>query len=103
MRVRFTNFELDEIAHKMNIIASEPDLQDSYEITEAEAEAMFKRWLPRRAGVYTISKEEAEIIQGEIENSLEISKDNLETGDDNSRYDVVRFQKLLRKIKEQTP
>lgn len=99
MQVRFTNFELDEITHKMSIIAAESDLQDSYGVSEAEAEAMYQAWYPRRAGVYAVSDKEKDIIEGEIENAIEISKDNLEAGDEGSRYDLAKFRKLLRKLK----
>jgi hypothetical protein len=75
----FNKFQLDEIAYKLRIVADEPDLQESYEVDEAWAEALHDKVFYATPGqaIY-FSEKEVEVICGEIDNLINIRENNWE-------------------------
>jgi hypothetical protein len=79
-KVRFTELQAGEIAHKACIVRDEPDLQDSYELTQEQAEQFAKAFLAaQHGGLVDVLPEWVDVITGELENAIEIAQANAET------------------------
>ena len=79
MKIRFTELQAGEIAHKACIVRDEPGLQESYDLTEQQAEAFADAFLAaQRGGEVEVQPEWADVINGEIENLIDIAMYNIE-------------------------
>lgn len=79
MKIRFTELQAGEIAHKACIVRDEPDLLESYELTEQQAGAFADAFLGvPNGGEVDVQPEWVDVIVGEIENAIEIAKDNMD-------------------------
>lgn len=76
MTYRFTEFQSGEIAHKLGVIAEEPDLQESYGVSEEETEAVLALFRVRGAIEVELSERWAEIIAEELEDAIEVQRSN---------------------------
>lgn len=78
MTIRFTELQAGEIAHKACIVRDDPDLLESYEITEEQASALANAFLAaQRGGAVDVQPEWVDVIVGEIENLIEIAEHNM--------------------------
>jgi hypothetical protein len=80
MKIRFTKLQAGEIAHKACIVRDDEDLRESYELTEEQAEEFAYAFLAAElcGGEVEVQPEWADVIDGEIENALEIAQSWLE-------------------------
>lgn len=77
MRIRFTELQAGEIAHKACIVRDEPDLLESYDLTEQQAGDFADAFLAaQRGGDVEVRDEWVDCIVGELENLIEIAQDN---------------------------
>lgn len=77
--ITFTKLQAEEIAHKACIVRDEPDLQDSYELSEEQATAMADAFLAaHNGGDVDVRPDWVDCIVGEVENLIDIAKDNQE-------------------------
>lgn len=74
--VKLTKIQAQEVRHKMQILAEEPELQESYEISEDEAADLAATFENNEQGQYTFAAKFAEVIASELENSLDIASAN---------------------------
>ena len=77
MKIKFSKIALEELHVKLEIVVSEPDLHESYDMTEEEATVLFDKFNFNQPGFYEISDKEAAVISGELENSCDNSYGNL--------------------------
>jgi len=79
MKIRFTELQAGEIAHKACIIRDETDLQESYDLTKKQAEMFADAFLAApRGGEVNVQPEWVDAIDGEIDNLIDIAKDNIQ-------------------------
>lgn len=98
--VCFTDLQLEEITHKLSILAEEADLQESYEISEDEAKSLYNQFYSAKNGYVSFDEKYADIIIGEIEDRMEALYDNWQfCGDEEEGYVHGQMQQALRKIK----
>jgi hypothetical protein len=77
--VRFTELQAGEIAHKACVVRDEPDLQESYELTQEQAEVFAQAFLAaQHGGLVEVLPEWVDVITGELENAIEIALANAE-------------------------
>ena len=68
IQVKYTALQLGEICHKLNIVEGEPDLQESYEITQDEASAIYETFRAAKPGEpVSFDSKFCELIVGELE------------------------------------
>lgn len=73
---KLTQFQLEEVQHKLSIVTNEPDLCDDYSLTEVEADDLEKLFHNARPGSFTVTNKQAIVIAGELENAADIWGDN---------------------------
>jgi hypothetical protein len=86
--IKFTSEQAAEIAYKLDILAMEPDLVESCELTNEEACKLAALFIGGKAGTYNVPDKFASVIAEELENSAEIALDNLLDGDTESGLQV---------------
>lgn len=103
MRVKLTTLQLEEITHKLSILTCEPDLQESYEISENDAEQLHQRFQQARAGDWVILEPHVvDIIVGEIGNRMDIALSNWKDMNDAHEGGVYRsLHKLVKQLDAQ--
>lgn len=102
MKIKFTQLQLDEVCHKLSIIRDEPDLQESYDVSQEEAENFYEYFYNSKEGEIDLNFEEKyiEILIGEIQNSMERMWSNWQDCNDQSEGASYRSMNLLlKKIK----
>lgn len=68
--VKYTDLQLGEIRHKLDIVTSEPDLQEIYEITQSEADAIDELFRCAIAGTpVEFDLRFADLVIGELEDA----------------------------------
>lgn len=87
MKLSLTKLQWDECCHKLVILCDEPDLQESYEINQFEADEvhhMFDDALLVR-GRYEVDFDDKyiEVLIGELQNCIDIATDNIFSCGDN--------------------
>lgn len=99
--VTLTALQVQEITHKLGIVAEEEDLLESYEITQEEAEELEACFV--RPGPCTFDARFASVIVGELENSLEIWQRNYRQDKDPEKLGLVRsIRDAIKKIERAT-
>lgn len=98
--VKFTETQLQELRYKLDIVAEERDLLESYELSSEEVTALVElvdvAW--RNRAPLTFEDRFFDVIEGELEDALQIAKDNLEDGDNDWRGAVVSYSNALKKL-----
>lgn len=99
--VRFSKLQLEEIQHKASIVRDEPDLQESYELTEGQAIACSDFFLQAMPGSLTFERSYIAMLIGEIENLVEIAQDNLDCAENRMQHlsYMSSLKGLVRKLK----
>lgn len=77
--IRLTKAVLAELNYKLTIFAEDPDLHESYGFDADQAGAMRDRFARSKPGAFDITKAEAEVISGELENSADIELANADS------------------------
>lgn len=91
MKIRFTKLQAGEIAHKACIVRDEPDLLESYDLTEAQAAAFADAFLAAQSGgEVNVDPAWVDCIVGEIENLIEIAQDNQEVDGPGSHLAYIK-------------
>lgn len=68
IQVKYTALQLGEICHKLSIVEDEPDLQDSYEITQDEASAIYETFHTAKPGEpVSFDRKFCDLILGELQ------------------------------------
>ena len=68
IQVKYTALQLGEICHKLNIVEGEPDLQESYSITQYEASAIYQIFYAAKPNVpVQFDSKFCDLIIGELE------------------------------------
>lgn len=104
MELQVSVNQLHEILHKLNIVADEPDLLDSYELEEPVVTDWMEHLYiqhPRPTGpvMIDIPEELLDCVIGEIENSYDIAKDNVADGHDEWRGQLTSLGQFLTKLR----
>lgn len=93
MKIKLTKLQRDELRHKLDIMESEEDLLESYEVTADEVRDIARRVaLP----VTELTDDEAGVLAGEVENLLEIAQSNMDTADDAARRQLAAYMGSMR-------
>lgn len=74
--VKLTKAVLAELNYKLDILADDTDLYESYGLGADQAEAMRDRFATAKPGTFEVTEAEAEVISGELENAADIEQDN---------------------------
>lgn len=77
--IHLTKAVLAELNYKLSIFADDADLHESYGFDANMAEAMRDRFARSKPGAFDITKAEAEVISGELENSADIELANADS------------------------
>lgn len=74
MKMQFGKVFLEDLGHKMTIVRDEPDLQESYNLTQDQIDAFCKSipMNPRKSQEIEIPDYMLECVKGEMENMAEI-------------------------------
>jgi len=91
--------QLEECQHKACIVCEETDLQESYEISKADAEALRDLLYGAQPGRIELTLDQLELLAGELENASEIDEANVEAGDDESRASLQSMRDGVRKLR----
>ena len=70
LAVKFTGLQIEEVAHKMCIVRDEPELQESYGISQADADFLAELFLRAAPGIVTFDQKFRDTIAGEIEDGM---------------------------------
>jgi hypothetical protein len=71
MTFRLTKEDSMEVGHKLGILADEPELQESYSLTQDQADALRKS-VPHNGGEWEVPTEALEAVKGEMLDHVEI-------------------------------
>lgn len=74
--IRLTKTVLAELNYKLDILADDVDLHESYGLDAEQAETMRDRFAAAKPGTFEVTEAEAEVISGELENAADIEHDN---------------------------
>ncbi len=100
MQVSLTRLQIDEIAHKLRIIADEPDLLDSYDISQSDAEALAEKFRVAQAGLIEVHADFADVLIGEIEDRMQACHANWkDCGDEDEGACYRSLAQAVKKIK----
>jgi len=102
--VTLTAFVLEEVRHKLEIVSSEPDLQEDYCISEEEAGAFYERMRSAQPGEHRFNETEAAILAGELQNAADIARSNRKATND-VRFTTWcnAFERVVQSIETQLP
>lgn len=104
LTVHLTALQIGEIAHKLGIVADEPDLQDSYEVSEEEARQLADFFRDAKPGDVSFDDRYRDLIEGEIENRMEALHANWKDCGDEDEGGLYRsMAQALKRIKAATP
>lgn len=83
LTLKFGKSFLEDLEHKMTIVSDEPELQESYNITDAQAEE-FRQHVSmavvRKQREVTIPDHMIPVVRGEMENMADIIRSNYSDG-----------------------
>lgn len=97
MKVNFTRMQAGEIAHKLSIVRDEPDLLDSYELSEAQASKAADAFMAAsNGGLIEFDAEIADCIVGELDNSVDIALANMDCADDEGMAELRAYISSMR-------
>ena len=97
--IYLTALQIEEIAHKADILASEPDLQESYEVTQEQADAFAERFRTTQPAAHSLSVTEAQIIAGELDNAAAIALEAFQYDGDKQALAAYRsFKGVVKKL-----
>lgn len=74
--VNLTKLQVEELRYKMGIIEEDDDLRESYELTTDEVQQLIAILNLSNGGAYIIPNKFADVMVGELENLLDIWRDN---------------------------
>ncbi len=71
MKFKLTENDAQEVMHKIGILDDEPELQEGYGLTQAQATELFKS-IPHKGGEWEVPEWAIKAVCGEMENHAEI-------------------------------
>lgn len=74
MNLRLTKNDAQEVLHKLAILADEPDLLESYGLTERQGAAL-RDSVPRNGGEWTVAPEFMAAVNGEMQDHAAVLRD----------------------------
>jgi hypothetical protein len=98
-----TALQLEELQHKLAIVACEEDLRDGFELSQDEAddlEAIFYRAKPGR---FEVTPKQARVIAEELENAAQICRDNFDCDGIKVYAYANAFERVAATINAQLP
>lgn len=87
--IALTPLQREELVHKTSILQGEQDLLDSYELTQEEADRLAH--VIEHSDRPELSTKEAEILDNEVENLIEIATGNMDTADVQERRQLASY------------
>lgn len=87
--VRLTRLQIDEIAHKLSIVAEESGLQESYCISAADAQAVADLFRDAAPGPVTFPARYVDVIIEELEDRILAMSSNVHDAGDVSELSAV--------------
>lgn len=104
VKVSLTALQIGEIAHKLQIVAEEEDLRDSYEISLVDAQAIADLFMRAKPGVVAFDAHLRDTVIGELENRMEALHCNWKDLGVESDGGIYRsLHQAVRLIKEASP
>lgn len=89
--IRLNAISINELAEKLDILCDEPDLMESYGITDVDADLLYSKVCRARsngtklkAAPFDADALEVKVIYGELDNSGDAAYANWESGGDRS-------------------
>ncbi|WP_199032701.1 hypothetical protein [Ralstonia sp. ASV6] len=68
--VRLTALQINEIAHKLLIVADDTDLRESYELSEGEARTVAEHFRDAKPGEVSFDERYRAVVEGELEDRM---------------------------------
>lgn len=104
LAVQFTQLQLEEIVHKLQIVADEPDLQESYEISPEDAQALADHFGSCAPGIVTFDEAHRDLVAGEIQDRMNALHSNWKDCGDESEGGAYRsMAQALKRVQEAKP
>ena len=91
-----TDLQREELVHKTSILRDEPDLMESYEVTQEEADRLAH--VIDQSDVPELSSKEAQILANEVDNLIEIALGNMDTTDTQERRRLAAYIGSMRSL-----
>jgi len=104
LTVYLTALQISEIADKLLVVADDPDLQDSYAISEEEAKKLADLFRDAAPGNVAFEDRYRDLIEDEIESLMEALYSNWKDCGDEDDGGIYRSMvQALKRIKAATP
>lgn len=97
MEIKLTALQVTELRHKLEIVVDEEDLLESYEVEEDEVNKLIAS-LPLNDGLWEFDDKYLDLIEGEVQNALDIANDNVSGGHPEWSAAARSMRNLLKKL-----
>lgn len=96
--ITLTKLQAEELHHKLSIVVDEPDLLESYEISEQQAQAAIDA-LPYEGGEFVFDPAISDVLDGEVENLLDIAAANMDIAVDGDAAQLRAYMSSLTSLR----
>lgn len=101
MKVKLTADDAQEVLHKMCILDDEPELQETYGLTQEQADELY-RSIPHKGGEWEVPEWAIEAVRGEMDNHVDIlgsaSRAAMQGGDQCQGMRIAKQAKKFERI-----
>lgn len=98
IRISLTKQDAQEVLYKLGTLASEPDLQEDYGLSQAQATELVKS-IPVNGGAWNVSEEMINAIKGEMADHVVVLRDiAADALNSDKRGESLRINKQARRL-----
>lgn len=104
LTVRLTALQINEIAHKLLIVADDTDLRESYELSEDDARTLADHFRDAKPGEVSFDEQYRAVVAGELEDRMRALHANwIDCGDQEEGAAYRSLSKALKNVQEARP